>query len=67
MPSIKRVISDHGKTFCRNRRLVFDDAVEVLIMAPGEEDVVKATAFAVDAELAAVDWVRIIRVVLEGV
>ena len=60
------MITDHGESLGRQSGLTFDDMVKVLIVAPGEHDVVHPTARSVDAVLGAVDLVAIIWVVLEG-
>lgn len=66
MPRVERVVADHGEGFRRESRLVLDDVVEVLIMSPGEHDIIQTAVRAVDAELRAVDLVPVVRVILKG-
>ena len=66
VPRVEGVVADHGEGLGGQGGLALDDVVEVLVVAPGEHDVVEAAAGAVDAELGAVDLVAVVRVVLEG-
>ena len=66
VPGVKRVVTDHSQRLGRQDGLLLADVVEVLIVAPGEHDVVQATARRVDTVLGAVDLVVVVRVILEG-
>lgn len=67
MPGVERVVADHSQTLIRDSRLVLHDVVEVLVVAPGQHDVVHTAAGHVDAVLSAVDLVVVVGVALEGV
>jgi len=67
VPGVEAVVSDHGQRLIWQRRLLLDDMVQVLIMAPTEHDLIESTAFAVDAVLGAVDRVVVVLVAFEGI
>jgi len=62
MPRVERVISDHGQRLGREQALVLDDVVEVLVVTPGQDQVVEAAVRGVNAHLRAVDGVLRVRV-----
>ena len=66
VPGVERVVTDHRQRLRGQDRLLLADMVEVLIVAPGEHDVVQPTARRVDTVLGAVDLVVVVRVILEG-
>jgi hypothetical protein len=50
------VVTDHRQRLIRESALLLAEVVQVLVVAPGEHDVVKTAAFTVDAVLGAVHW-----------
>src|SRR3984957_8552267 len=66
VPWIERVIPNHSQSLCRERALLLDDVVQILIMSPAQHDIVESTARAIDAILGAVDFIVIICIVSKG-
>lgn len=62
MPWVKAVVPNHSKSLIGEGGLIFDDVVQVLIMAPRDHDVVKTAARCVDAFFGAVDGIVDVRV-----
>mmetsp|Transcript_68847 Transcript_68847/g.151738 ORF Transcript_68847/g.151738 Transcript_68847/m.151738 type:complete len:241 (+) Transcript_68847:365-1087(+) len=67
MPGIEGVKTDHVEaTFRKGAPVELQHLVHVLIVPPGEHQIADAAARFVDAKLAPIDWVIVVRVGLEG-
>lgn len=62
VPRVEAVVADHGQRLGRQRRLVPDDMIQILVVAPRQHHVVHAAAGGVDAVLRAVHRVHRVRV-----
>ena len=51
VPRVEGVVADHSESFIGESRLLLGDVVEVLIVTPGEHNLIKTTARAVDTVL----------------
>ncbi len=67
MPWIEGMVSDHGEGLGWQSGLVFDDVVEIFIVAPGEHYIIQPATRCIDSKFGAVDWVVIVRVALKSI
>lgn len=61
------MITDHREAFFRQRRLVFEDVIQIFVVTPGEHHVIESAVGLVDTIFARVDGVIVVGIVDEGI